>query len=118
MELSPGSTRPCDMLLDEPLTGTAELEPCAVDQRCTGSLPGRGGDTGNVSPRRLMVEWSGAARSRPSSPRMDAISPSVRSARRKTAHSVSAVVIATPSSAAGRRVWRVARPSTPQSLLP
>jgi hypothetical protein len=49
---------------------------------------------------------------------MDAISPSVwRSAKRKTARSVSAVVIATPSSAAGRRAWHVARPSTLQSLL-
>jgi hypothetical protein len=33
MELSPGPTRPCGMLLDQPLTGTAELEPCAVDQQ-------------------------------------------------------------------------------------
>ena len=33
MELSPGPTRPCGMLLDEPLTGTAELEPCAVHQQ-------------------------------------------------------------------------------------
>jgi hypothetical protein len=52
-------------------------------------------DTGNVSPRRLIVEWSGAARSRPSNGRVDAISPSVwRSAKPKTARSVSAVVIA------------------------
>ena len=33
VELSPGPTRPCGMLLDQPLTGTAELEPCAVDQQ-------------------------------------------------------------------------------------
>src|SRR3984893_15264240 len=33
MELSPGPTRPCGVLLDEPLTGTAELEPCAVHQQ-------------------------------------------------------------------------------------
>src|SRR4029077_4272159 len=33
MELSPGPTCPCGMLLDEPLTGTAELEPGAVHQQ-------------------------------------------------------------------------------------
>ena len=33
MELSPGPTRPCAVLLDEPFTGTAELEPCAVDEQ-------------------------------------------------------------------------------------
>src|SRR5712675_533107 len=33
MELSPGPTCPCGMLLDEPLTGTAELEPSAVHQQ-------------------------------------------------------------------------------------
>src|ERR1700730_6741751 len=33
MELSPGPTRPCGVLLDEPLTGTAEFEPCAVHQQ-------------------------------------------------------------------------------------
>src|SRR6202022_2618333 len=92
VELSPGPTPPCGMLLDQPLTGTAELEPCAVDQQM---LPGGGCDTCSLSPRRLMVEWSGAARSRPSSRRRDAIRPSVwRNARRKTARSVSAVVIA------------------------
>jgi hypothetical protein len=49
----------------------------------------------SICERRLIVEWSGAARSRPSSRRRDAISPSVwRSARRKTVRSVSAVVIA------------------------
>jgi hypothetical protein len=36
MELSPGSTRSCGMLLDQPLTGTAELEPCAVHQQVYG----------------------------------------------------------------------------------
>ena len=30
VEFSPGPTRLCGVLLDEPLTGTAELEPCAV----------------------------------------------------------------------------------------
>src|SRR5258705_987809 len=33
MELSPGPTRPCGMLFDQPLTGTAELEPGAVHQQ-------------------------------------------------------------------------------------
>ena len=33
MELSPGPMRPCGMLLEEPLTGTTELEPCAVHQQ-------------------------------------------------------------------------------------
>ena len=33
MELPPGPTRPCGVLLDEPLTGTAELEPGAVHQQ-------------------------------------------------------------------------------------
>jgi len=33
MELSPGPTRLCGMLLDEPLTRTAELEPGAVHQQ-------------------------------------------------------------------------------------
>ena len=33
MELSPGRTRPGGMLLDEPLTGTVELEPRAVHQQ-------------------------------------------------------------------------------------
>ena len=33
MELSPGPTRLCGVLLDEPLTGTAELETCAVHQQ-------------------------------------------------------------------------------------
>jgi len=79
---------------DQPLTGTAELEPCAVHRRWTGSLPGRGRDTGNVSPRRLNRRWSGAARSKIKQPEKDAIAFGLRSARRKTARSVSAVVIA------------------------
>ena len=33
MELSPGPARPCGVLLNQPLTGTAELEPGAVDQQ-------------------------------------------------------------------------------------
>jgi hypothetical protein len=33
MELSPEPTRPCGVILDEPLTGTGELEPCAVRQQ-------------------------------------------------------------------------------------
>src|SRR5438132_14272804 len=59
MELSPGPTCPCGMLLDEPLTRTAKLEPCAVHQQVD---------------RFAARSWSRA--------------------RRKTARSVSAVVIA------------------------
>jgi len=60
------------------------LGPVLSTNRCSGSLPGRGCETGNVSPRRLIVEWSGAARSRPSSQRRNAISPWVwRRPRRK-----------------------------------
>src|ERR1700745_3210593 len=33
MELSPRPTRPCAVRLDEPLTGTAELDPCALRQQ-------------------------------------------------------------------------------------
>src|SRR5712664_2443173 len=33
MELSPGPTHLCGVLLDQPLTGTTELEPCAVHQQ-------------------------------------------------------------------------------------
>jgi hypothetical protein len=33
MELSPGPTRPCGVLLNPPLTATAELKPGAVDQQ-------------------------------------------------------------------------------------
>ena len=51
--------------------------------------------TASVSARRLSVEWSGMARSRPSRRMMEPISPSVcRRARRNTTRSVSAVVIA------------------------
>jgi hypothetical protein len=75
--------------------GPQSLSPVLSTSKWTGSLPGRSGDTGNVSARRLIVEWSGAARSRPSNRRRDAINPSVwRSAMRNTARSVSAVVIA------------------------
>ena len=33
MELSPGPTHLCGVLLDQPLTGTAKLKPCAVHQQ-------------------------------------------------------------------------------------
>src|SRR6266705_6523831 len=33
MKLSPAPTHLCGVLLDQPLTGTAELEPCAVHQQ-------------------------------------------------------------------------------------
>ena len=60
----------------------------ALPDRC-----GRG--TSSVAARRLRVVWSGTARSRPSRPMTEPISPSVwRYARRNTALSVSAVRIA------------------------
>src|SRR5271156_1495480 len=40
--------------------GPQSLSPVLSTSRCTGSLPGRGGDTGNVSPRRL-TRWPAAA---------------------------------------------------------
>src|SRR4051794_24304918 len=57
--------------------------------------PERGFGSFSVAARRLRVEWSGTARSRSSSWRMEPISPSVwRSAKRNTARSVRAVAIA------------------------
>ena len=70
-------------------------EPVHLLVDSTGSRPGRGRSTSSVSARRLMVLWSGTARSSPSRAMMEAMRPSVwRSARRNTARRVSAVVIA------------------------
>src|SRR6516162_205561 len=46
MELFPEPTRPCGLPFDEPLTRTAKLEAGRSTSRWTGSLPGRGRDTG------------------------------------------------------------------------
>ena len=83
------------MRLHQPLAGTAELQPLLSTNRCTGSALDGGRATANVSARRLNVEWSGTARSRPSRRMTDPISPSVcRRGRRNTVRKVSAVVIA------------------------
>ena len=76
--------------------GPHSRRPVLSTSRCTGSRsPRRGRGTSSVSARRLRVEWSGTARSRPSRCRMEPIRPSVwRSARRNTARSVRAVAIA------------------------
>jgi hypothetical protein len=74
--------------------GPHRRSPVLSTNRCTGPEPDRGGSF-SVSARRLKVEWSGTARSRPSSWRTELISTSVwRSAKRNTARSVSAVAIA------------------------
>jgi hypothetical protein len=74
--------------------GPHSRKPVLSTSRCTGSRPPGGRATSSVSALRLIVEWSGTARSSPSRARMDVISPSVwRSARRNTARRVSAVAI-------------------------
>ena len=71
------------------------FNPVLSTNRCTGSTLDGGRVMASVSARRLSVEWSGIARSRPSRRMTEPISPSVcRRARRNTARSVSAVVIA------------------------
>jgi hypothetical protein len=86
-----GATRRFKDLIDTYAPGVGTGRRSEMYQLRSGVLHG----SKLVSPRRLIVEWSGAARSRLSSRRRDAISPSVwRSAKRKTARSVSAVVIA------------------------
>src|SRR5271170_7715816 len=83
------------VLLDQPFAGARQLQPVLSTNRCTGSALDGGPATASVSARRLSVEWSGIARSRPSRRMTEPISPSVcRRARRNTARSVSAVVIA------------------------
>src|ERR1700746_1089051 len=71
------------------------FNPVLSTNRCTGSGLDGGPATTSVSARRLSVEWSGIARSRPSRRMTEPISPSVwRKARRNTARKVSAVAIA------------------------
>jgi CO/xanthine dehydrogenase Mo-binding subunit len=77
------------------MPGVLGISPVLSTSRCTGSALDCGRATASVSARRLSVEWSGVARSRPSRRMMEAINPSVcRRARRNTTRSVSAVVIA------------------------
>ena len=95
VELFPGSAPRGAVFLLQPLAGPAQPQSRAVHQQVHGFAPGRGRATSSVSARRLSVEWSGTARSRPSRWRMEPISPSVwRSAWRNTARRVRAVVIA------------------------
>jgi hypothetical protein len=71
------------------------FSPVLSTNRCKGSALDGARSTANVSARRLSVEWSGTARSRPSSPMTDPISPSVcRRGKRNTVRIVSVVVIA------------------------
>jgi hypothetical protein len=71
------------------------FNPVLSTNRCTGSALDGGRATASVSPRRLSVEWSGTARSRPSRWMTEPISPSVcRKANRNTVRKVSAVTIA------------------------
>ena len=80
------------MLLDPPFAGLAQLQPRAVDQEMDRPAGGWVG-SGLVLARRPMVEGSGTSRSSPSR-RTDGGDEPCRRARRKTARSVSAVVIA------------------------
>src|SRR5215213_3213051 len=77
MQFAPGPAPAGAVLLDQPLAGAANFRPVLSTSRCTDSPPGRGRGTSNVSARRLRVEWSGTARSRPSRRRMEPIRPSV-----------------------------------------
>src|SRR6201993_3313681 len=62
------------------------FNPVLSTNRCTGSALGGGPAPASVPARRLSVEWSGIARSRPSRRMTEPISPSVcRRARRNTA---------------------------------
>ena len=73
------------------------FRPVLSTSRCRGSPPPhrRGRGTSSVSALRHRVVWSGTARSSPSRPMTEPISPSVwRNGRRNTARSVSAVRIA------------------------
>src|SRR3954465_13743269 len=106
MELPPRPAPLGAVLLDQPLARAVELQPRAVDQQVHGagiaasaapapSPRGFGRGTSSVSARRHRVVWSGTARSSPSRPMTEPISPSVsRYASRNTALNVSAVRIA------------------------
>jgi hypothetical protein len=96
MQLAPGSARdvPCFSTSHSP--APPSFRQVLSTSKCSGPVPlRRSGGTSSVLARRLSVEWSGTARSSPSRPMTEPISPSVcRSARPKTVRKVSAVVIA------------------------
>src|SRR5208283_1088493 len=85
---------PCFSISHSP--APLSFSPALSTSKCSGPVPARrSGGTSSVFARRLSVEWSGTARSSPSSPMTEPISPSVcLSARPKTMPIVSAVVIA------------------------
>ena len=88
MRLAPRTPLAGTVLLDQPITWAAQLQPGTVDQQVDWTTRGAG-------LRRLRVEKFGTGRSRWSSWRTEPISPSVwRNARRSTAHRIRAVVIA------------------------
>jgi hypothetical protein len=95
MQFPPCASSPRTMLLDSHSPGPLSRRPVLSTSRCTGAVSDCSRGNARSSARRLNVEWSGVARSRPSSAMMDPINPSVcRNAKRNTARSVSAVVIA------------------------
>src|SRR6201981_340282 len=91
LTLSPGFHQPQDPAHSpNPAQGTdAKIPSCRLTPELA-TVP-----MASVSPRRLSVEWSGTARSRPSRWMTEPISPSVcRKANRNTVRKVSAVAIA------------------------
>ena len=96
MQLAPGSSAGRSVLFDQPFAGSSELQASAVHP-ANGADRFRlsGGAAPSVLARRLKVEWSGTARSSPSSPMTEPISPSVcRSGRPNAVPIVKAVLIA------------------------
>jgi hypothetical protein len=78
MQLPPGSATGRSVLFDQPFAAPPSFRPVLSTSKCSGPVPSRrSGGTSSVFARRLKVEWSGAARSSPSSPMTEPISPSV-----------------------------------------
>jgi hypothetical protein len=68
-----GTLVPCFSTSHSPAPNS--FNPVLSTNRCTGSVLGGVGNAGSVSARRLSVEWSGTARSRPSRWMMDPVCP-------------------------------------------
>src|SRR4051812_26857723 len=124
VQFPPGPALAGTVLLDQPLAGPTQLQPCAVRQQMHGLglapsispavRPCRG--TSRVAARRLRVVWSGTGRSRLSRRITEPISPSIcRYARRNTARSVRAVRMASSE----YQGWppRVVRGSASQAVI-
>jgi hypothetical protein len=95
VQLPPRPAPLAAVLLAEPFAWPTQPQAGAVHQQVHGPFPPHGRGISSFSALRLIVEWSGTARSRPSNSRIEVISPSVwRSASRNTARKVSAVEIA------------------------